>query len=240
MFNPLKWFDREKNDQAPADSEPANIHPKHKAIETKAHQPTKPVEPKTHKTEPSTDETNEIRKMEFERLGINYDLIRAAEIKGVKGINPQHLARETEAINAKLTTFGFKIKIDCLESFNCQLLYLDYQKFRELHQRTRGVVLPEHSLINIIVLREAEKMVRTKHQLTENPSTGDEAKRFQLEVKNLFELLWNKAMDYQLRQQAQRRLRREKNLPPNEPLLEADVTAMMQKIKTEKPNNSKK
>ncbi len=235
MFDFKKWFTRKPK----ADSEPANIHPKHKAIDKKPTSPAIKVKPESTEVKPkdtglSPKEINDLRQAEFERLGIPYSKVLVVEAQGVKGIDPRKIAAETESINAKLITFGFTIKISHLECFECQLLYLDYQKFREDSRRTRGVILPEHSLVNIIVLHEAEKLIKRKYNLKEGPTTGEGAKKFQAEVKALCELFWNKSMEYQLRQQAQRRLRRERNLPSHEPLLEADVVAMMTKIKAER------
>lgn len=243
MFS--KWFNKKKTNETKIDSEPANIHPsrnrtadKNPAIVKPKIEP-KPIEVKTKNSALSPKEIHDLRQSEFEQLGIPYNMVLIAEARGIRGINPNNLASETNDINAKLITFGFNIKISYLESFECQLLYLDYQKLREANQRTKGVILPGHSLINIIVLREAEKIIRKKYQLTENPTTGEIAKKFQSEVKSLFELLWNKSMEYQLKQQAQRRIRRERNLHTNEPLIEADVIAMMEKIKAERANPTK-
>lgn len=235
MFNLKKWFTKESK----PDSEPANIHPKHKAIDKKPTSPAVKVKPESTEVKPkdtslSQKEIHDLRQSEFERLGIPYNKVLMAEAQGVKGIDPRKIAAEMGSINAKLIAFGFSIRISHLECFECQLLYLDYQKLKEDNRRIRGIILPEHSLINIIVLREAEKMIRKKHQLTENPIIDEEAKKFQAEVKALCELFLNKSIEYQLKQQAQRRLRRERDLHINEPLLEADVLSMMEKIKTER------
>ena len=230
MFGWLK-----KKTEIPKDSGPTIVHPKHKATTKTTKTEAKPVvEAKPKETGLSKEDIENLRKSEFDHLGIPYGLILAAEAKGVRGINPQKLASEITALNSKLIAFGFNIRISNLEGFECQLLYLDYQRIREANQKTKGVILPDHSLIDIIVLREAEKIVRSKYELTANPTAGEEAKKFQLEVRSLFESLWNKSIDYQLRQQAQRRIRRERNLPGHEPLIEAEVTAMIAKIKAER------
>lgn len=228
------WFRKKTIKPEETPSVPTTIHPKHKTTVPIAKIEAKPSEIKTKDTGLSQKEINDLRQLEFEQLGIPYKLVLTAEIKGIKKIDPCKLVAETASLNSKLIAFGFNIRISCLECFECQLLYLDYQKFREANQRTKGVILPEHSLIEIIVLREAEKMIRKKYNLTANPTTGNEAKKFQAEAKSLFELLWHKSIEHQLRQQAQKRIRREKNLPSNEPLLEAEVMAMVEKIKIEK------
>ena len=230
----FSWFKKKTAKPEETHSVPTTIHLKHKTITPATKIEAKPSETKPKNIGLSQKEINDLRQLEFEQLGIPYKLVLTAEARRKEKIDPHKLATETNSLNSKLITFGFNIRINYLEFFECYLLYLDYQKMREIYQKTKGVFLPEHSLINIVVLREAEKMIRKKYNLAANPTADEGAKKFQSEVKALFESLWNKSFDYQLRQQAQRRLRRKKNLPNNEPLLEAEVTAMMETIKTER------
>jgi len=244
MWNPFK---KKGSEQAPAD--PAGVHPKHKQA---AVQPVKPADPsmpaKTdattarasqNKPEPknppktSRSDGDDLRQYEFEQIGIPYKRVLLAEAQKVKGINAKNLVETTQNANSDLKHRGFDFQITCLEFFESQLLHLDYERKRALILKTERRNLPEHKLIDVIVLREAERRIRQKRGLKENPVPGPDGQIFQNETKELFDRLWNNSQLHQLKNQAVLRIRREKKLKGGEPVLEAEVVAMMEKIKTE-------
>lgn len=216
MFNIKNWFKSGKNKNSEQESKLANSqgNPNSNTFSQK--------------------EINDLRQAEFERLGIPYQRVILAEAHGVKNINPRKLVTETDDLNAKLISLGFAIKISYLESFESQLLYLDYQKIRHNKQASSGILLPDRSLIDVIVLKEAEKIIRNKYKLSENPTSGPLVEKFQTEVKQAIEFLFKKSLNYQLRYQAQGRIRHENNLPKNAIIPEIDILAMMDKIQQKK------
>ncbi|MDO8669775.1 MAG: hypothetical protein Q7K65_05845 [Candidatus Buchananbacteria bacterium] len=233
-----QWFTKKDK------PEPASIHPKNK---TASQKPTRteikteprPIEPRPKSPGLNREEAEDLEKLEFESSGIPYELVLAARAKKFTDINPRKIIEDTDLINSKLFDLGLNIKINYLECFEAQLFYLNYQRERNA-KAVEGINWPNHNLIHIIAWREAEKMIRQKFQLAENPAVGELAKRFQIEVQNLFKILWDKSLDHQLRQRAQIRLRQERKLPNNELLLDVDVIAMMQKIKAEQTAKEKK
>lgn len=216
MFNIKQWFKGNKDKDLKTEFESSDIHPKTKGDKL------------------SQKEINDLRQSEFERLGIPYNMVIIAEAHGIKNIDPQKLATETNTINNRLIGLGFEIKISYLESFESQLIYLDYQKIRQNKHAASGIFLPERSLIDVIVLREAEKIIRNKYKLSENPTSGPGVEKFQTEVKQVIEFLFKKSLNYQLRQKAQRQIRHENNLPKNATIPEIDILAMMEKLEQKK------
>jgi len=198
MLNPITWLKRQPKPDAQS------------KIEQKPKQPIK--------TELSRAEINEFRKSEFNNLGIPYELVLEAEKNGIVKIDPSKIASDTVSNNSKLATLGLPIKLSYLECFTCQLLYFDYLRFKDFQQKVKNLVLPERSLIDIIILAESEKIIRQKYQLDHNPETGDLAKEFQTEVKDLFEKFCQQSIDYQLKQRAERLIRRQKKLSLSESL----------------------
>ncbi len=216
MFNIKNWFKGSKGSDNKSESKSSENYPKSKTDKL------------------NQKEINDLRESEFQRLGIPFNMVILAEAHGIKNIDPRKLATETDTINTMLSNLGFEIKISYIESFESQLILLDYQKVRQNKYTTSGINLPERSLIDVIVMREAEKIIRNKYSLTENPTSGPVMQKFQTEVKRAIEFLLKKSLNYQLRQKAQRQIKHEKNLPENAVISEIDILAMMEKIEQKK------
>ncbi|NCN07672.1 hypothetical protein GW933_03180 [Candidatus Falkowbacteria bacterium] len=222
MFNIKKLFTKSKSKT----NEPSGIHSKH-------NQHIGYSNSESLANQAKQKEINDRRQAQFEKLGISYTMVVLAEAHGIKNIDPEKLATETSAINNQLAILGFNIRINCLESFECQLLYLDYQRLR-INKQASGIHLPDHNLVEIIVLKEAEKIIRNKYKLEDNPTTGNLATKFQSEVKQAFEFLFKKSANHQLRQQAEIKIRQDRKLAPTEAVPEIEILNMMERISQQK------
>lgn len=199
----FKWGRKQKAEEQAA-QEPADIHPKSKQPPTKPESQTE--------SGLSKNDIEMMRKAEFSELGIPYNEVLAAEKNGITRIIPQRIVRETQSINDKLKYMGFNFVIDCLECFTCQVAYLQYQTSRIKSLKEKNTQMPDHSLLDFIIIRRAEKVTREKRGLKENPTTGPNAANFQLEVIELFKRFCEDSRQFELKRDAIRRLQREKNI----------------------------
>lgn len=242
------WGRKQKVEDA-AVQDPADIHPKSKHIPAKPTQPANqpatqagskeskapfkkpesPIESGLNK-----DDIEIIRKAEFAELGIPYGEVLAAEKSGITRIIPQRIVRETQSINDKLKHMGFNFIIDCLECFTCQVAYLQYQTSRIKSLKEKRTQLPDHSLLDFIIMRRAEKVAREKRGLKENPMAGPTAASFQLEVIELFKRFCEGSRQFELRRDAIRRIQREKGIRNDQPLEETEIRMMIERIEREK------
>jgi len=227
VLNLGKWFKKKSGQPSDLKVQPTPV------IESSLKKPV-PKEVKAAASGLNPKEIQALRQLKFKELAIPYELVLAAEGRGIRGIEPQKITKETKALNEKLALYGFNFKIDYRECFECQVMYLEYENFRQQTKKTKGNMLLEHSLVDIMVLREAERQVRKKYQLTENPATGKAAEKFQAEVKAWFEAAWQKSKKHQLRHQAEQRLKRARDQKNQEPLAETDVKTMIEIIKAER------
>lgn len=247
MWNPFKKKD---SGQAPAD--PAGVHPKHKAAAAKPAE-SAPSKGDSDKFEEyrrrarqqqasglSDADIDGLRRMKFEKLGIPYDRILAVEKTGVPQIDPKKIESSAASINSGLSSMGFNFHISCLELFDSWLLLTQYENHRKEMLKKNSKALPEHNLLDTVIVREAERLARLKLNLQENPASGSAAETFQKEVRGLIERMRNESQLRQLRLLAVRRIKKEKKQQGNEPVLESEVAAMVEKIKAELKARDKK
>lgn len=199
----LFGWGRKKQAEKPTTQESPDIHPQTKHLPTK---PESQIESGLSKSD-----IEMMRKVEFSELGIPYNEVLAAEKSGITRIMPQRIVRETQSINDKLKYMGFNFIIDCLECFTCQVAYLQYQTSRIKSLKEKNTQMPDHSLLDFIIIRRAEKVTREKRGLKENPTIEPNAANFQLEVIELFKRFCEDSRQFELKRDASRRLQREKN-----------------------------
>ena len=190
----------------------------------------------------SPQEIKELRQAEFERLDIPYDVVEKLQKAGVLGLNVADIEAGTEMMNSNFRIMELPIVLTPLEFFNCRVLFLSYD-WKLQRMRKAGVrdLPPQRNLMQTALILFAEAQIRKRHGWTEEqPSDPAGLKTFYEEVDGLCVRLLRESDERQLRKEAQRRWRRQNNQRSNVPVPETEGARLMEEIKAEKKQPSRR
>jgi|GEM_PF-2090220 len=237
--------------------EPTDIHPaRKKAKPSEAVKPTIPVEPPTEKKQQpnvkaedaasnlSHEDLEALREDAFVEMHIPFaEVLKLESLETENGrkliarpIDPREFKEEAKDIQNRFAQLGFAFMPTYYEIFISHLLFINQEEKRRLARENGQPLPPYWDLAHIIVWRQAERQVKEEIQIATDGklSAKEDNQTLTKKIHQLTKEMWQQGEAKMLRRQAERRLRRERQLRGDTPLEESDVQAIIQKITTER------